>query len=368
LVGASVIFRNVHRTARIARDTYTVYRADAGDFSHRNALANPVISAGMKPSIRAWPFESRFLLDYAVVEERHSYLRRFPATEQLPTLSKAINKEFEAGLTTRLATTNGRADHWRKLHLKDAVWTFCQVLNNARPDHLQVVPYYTPELVAQIALVQRITESGPGGLLHRFRFFRNDDYLPDVYLSGSRPVWTTHCFDRYGERSAWVKNYAMNQMLADMLHTVMIPVLINGQSLALAFSVANTVAAVPFEIDEQTDDIRLLTTLSPDGRSTMEPTDALPPLNWHYGPEYKMPEPFTFAHAAHRQELLKKWNEQTPQVTPHDIENLKRRSWVSMVQAIPHLMPDRGYTPQTRVNFIDGIHGPSVGTREESGL
>lgn len=112
----------------------------------------------MKPSVHAWTFESKYLRDFAVVEERHG-LRLYPATAQLPALSCAINREFESGLTTRLANTDARADWWRKLCLWRVAGSFCEYLNGARPDHLHVQPYYTRELLTQIAVVQQITRS-----------------------------------------------------------------------------------------------------------------------------------------------------------------------------------------------------------------
>src|SRR4051812_43638878 len=58
--------------------------------------------------VRHWPFESKYLRDFEVVEERRDGYRLFPHTEQLPLLSKAINHEFATGLTARLAKTDAR--------------------------------------------------------------------------------------------------------------------------------------------------------------------------------------------------------------------------------------------------------------------
>ena len=86
--------------------------------------------------IRHWPFESKYLEKFEIVEEQRDGLRLFPHTEQLPLLSKAINQEFTAGLTTRLAATNESGDTYRKLELRSLAQHFCQMLNGARPDHL----------------------------------------------------------------------------------------------------------------------------------------------------------------------------------------------------------------------------------------
>src|ERR1051326_1698760 len=79
----------------------------------------------MRGETRHWPFESKYLRDFEVVEECRNGLRLFPHTDQLPLLSKAIHREFEWGLTSRLANADHRADHWRKLQLRGAALAFC---------------------------------------------------------------------------------------------------------------------------------------------------------------------------------------------------------------------------------------------------
>ena len=315
----------------------------------------------MKPSVRAWPFESKYLRDFAVVEERHNGLRLFPATDQLPLLSQAITREFEYGLTSRLAHTDGRADTWRKLQLRELALTFTTLVNAARPDHLHVQPYFTPDGVAQIAIVQHITESCPEGLAHRFRFFRGQDFLPDDYLSGKRVGFASHAIDRHAERAVCTSGHPLALFITYFFASAKLPVRLSENRPALAMPVSGSMFAMPYK--ETADEYFFLTTLAPEQISTLTTPDPLPPMHLHYGPTYQPPEK-CFDRTGLIELVMKLWREKPPLADDREHEQLLRQKmrWTGLVQQVDRVLRKEGHDEHTGLMFQDGIHSPNLMT------
>ena len=316
----------------------------------------------MKQSVRAWEFQSKYLRDFAVVEERHNGLCLFPATEQLPLLSRAIDEEFKAGLTTRLAATDGRGDSWRKLQLWKASTAFCSFLNSGRPDHLHVQPFYTPEFVTQIAVVQHITKAEAGGNRHWFRAFRGDAFLPDIYLSGKRVTFASHAIDRYAQRTLTFHAHPAIMLVTEFFHTVVAVVQLNGDRPAFAIEAGGTVAVLPYV--ETATEYLILTTLSPHEVTHLAPL--VPPrrLHLHYGPTYTPPTAANFDLNKRTMKLLAYWQTKQPH-TDRDklMENIRASSWTRLVQSVDHVLHVAGHTAGTRMLFHDDIYGPTIVTR-----
>ena len=51
------------------------------------------------------PFESSYLQDFVILEERHVPFTRFPRSKQSPFPARAVNARFEGGLPHRIART-----------------------------------------------------------------------------------------------------------------------------------------------------------------------------------------------------------------------------------------------------------------------
>jgi len=313
----------------------------------------------MKPSVRAWPFESKYLRDFAVVEERHNGLRLFPATDQLPLLSQAINREFEYGLTSRLAHTDSRADNWRKLCLWRAADSFCQYLNSSRPDHLHVQPYYTPELLTQVAIVQEVTRSTPQGNHHWFRYFRDRAFLPDIHLGGKRVIFTTHAIDRYAQRADESNLHPINRLLTDFWHTVPLILHLDANTPAFVFHAGGTLAAMPFQMTSE--EIICLTTLTPHEIKSLAPYDKPVRTHFHYGPQHPTSTCHNFDLAKHTDGLLQKWRDKAPREDMRKAyDTLGHLTWTKHVQYTPHRLRAQGCTPDSALVFYDGVPGPTV--------
>lgn len=313
----------------------------------------------MRGETRHWPFESKYLRDFEVVEERRNGLRLFPHTDQLPLLSKAINREFEFGLTSRLVYADHRADHWRKLQLYEAVQVFCSIINAARPDRLHVSPYYTPELLTRIAVVQHITETCPGGLAHRFRFFRDESFLPDVHLAGKQMVFASHVMDRYEERALRTAYHPLAMFLIEFFGSAKLPVRLLGNRPGLAFLTGGSMVAMPYK--ETAHEYFFLSTLSPVKIDVLTIPEPLPPMHLHYGPTYQPP-----AKCINRDVLVeliqKHWRDKAPPRDERDHERqlLEHMSFNRLVRQIDRVLRQEGHDEQSRLVFQDGIHGPFV--------
>ena len=316
----------------------------------------------MKPSVRAWPFESKYLRDFAVVEEHHNQLRLFPATEQLPLLAHAIEQEFRAGLTTRLAATDGRADPWRKLQLWKAGSAFCNFLNSDRSDQLHVQPFYTPEFVTQIAVVQHISQAEAGGNRHWFRAFRNTAFLPDIYLSGKRVTFSSHAIDRYAQRVLTFHAHPAVMLVGEFFHSVITVLQLNGDRPALAIEAGGTVVVFPFE--ETATEFFILTALGPKEITYLAPLAPPRRLNLHYGPVFTPPTTLNFDVPKQIAKLLKYWETKQPHADATKMMNdIRASGWTRTVQLAEHAMRIQGFTETTRLVFHDDVYGPTVLTR-----
>lgn len=309
--------------------------------------------------IRHWPFASPYLRDFEVLEERREGRRLFPRTDQLPVLSKAINREFEQGLTTRLANTDERANTWRKLQLSEAVQGFCSIINAARPDHLHVCPYHTPTLLTRVAVVQHISETGPDGLAHRFRFFADDDFLPDVFLAGKPMAFASHAIDRYAERALRTAFHPLAVFLYHFFATAKLPVLLNGNRPAVAFLNGGSMVAMPYK--ENSDEYFFLTTLGPEQINALSVPDPLPPMHLHYGPAYNPPVP-GIDRSGLVEMVLQYWREKRPpnDDREHEQQLLEQMSFTGLVKQIDRVLRDEGHARTRAFSFrtTSMVHRP----------
>lgn len=309
---------------------------------------------------RHWPLESVYLRDFEVLEERQHGRRLFPHTEQLPALSRAVDLEFYGGLPGRLAATDARGDSFRKLQLRELARGFCSVLNAARPDHLHVQPYYTPELVAQIGVVQQVSESGPGGMRHSFRQFRGQEFLPDIHLSGKRIVFSTHAIDRFGERAVTQYSHQVVELVRAFFFSVGAVLELNGTGPALAFRWGGSVAVMPFE--ETANEFFILTTLGVNEVRSLALLDPPRVLHLHYGAAYTPPATRNFDPSDEIAALVKRWREQAPlkRESPADWERLRQKRWFMLAPQVKTVLQAKGYTEATRMFFHDDLHGPNI--------
>src|ERR1043166_4917897 len=84
-----------------------------------------------------------YLRNLDLVEEKQVNTRLFPHTSQLPRVYAAIQKEFVAGISSRMANTDYRADDLRKYERFLTVTLFCSQFSSMSKNALLVIPYYS---------------------------------------------------------------------------------------------------------------------------------------------------------------------------------------------------------------------------------
>lgn len=151
--------------------------------------------------IKHYRFDSQYLNNFIVVEERRGNLRFFPHTDQLPALHEALEKEFRAPLSQLISRVNNLSDDYWKITRKFAVSSFCHVFNSGRSDKLILFCLLDFNKLAQITIVQQITEHTPRGACHRFKFYGRSDFFPEIYMSGKRIVFANHVLERFKQRA-----------------------------------------------------------------------------------------------------------------------------------------------------------------------
>jgi hypothetical protein len=119
-------------------------------------------------------------------------------------------------------------------------------------------------------------------------------------------------------------------------------------------------AALPFE--ETDEEFFILTTLIPDGRSTLARLEPPRSLYFHYGPTCPPPaNDGRFDMEAHIEELLKDWRNRTPPASSNNIEDMIRNvGWTRCVQALGRMHKDK---PPQQIVFHENVYGPTVMTR-----
>jgi hypothetical protein len=220
-----------------------------------------------------------------LVEERQGSTRLFPHTKQLPCLYNAIKHEFLSGISSRLARTDHRADPYRKFMLSHVMEGFCMLFNNGRANGLVAFPYFTRQGVAQLTIVQEISQSGALGKIHRYRFFDGKQFLPSVHLSGKPVAFTTHVLDRFRQRAAKVAHVNFGELLRVMFTVPVLGLRANGHGMALA----PEFWSLAFPFLEHDTEILFTTCLTDNELRELTPLEPPRLLMFHYGQEYQVP-------------------------------------------------------------------------------
>jgi hypothetical protein len=193
-------------------------------------------------STKHFTFDSYYLPDFDVVEEREGNISRFPHTDQLPKLYRALNFEFYCGLPHRLSGLDHRAEDHKKIQLRRAAVMFCLYFNRARKDSMRLHPAIGQDKVARISIVQRIVERHEQGPLHRFKFYAGEDFFTEIYLNGHRIVFAGHALERFSERASNPFGSDLTNVLVAFFGAPAVLMLCNGDP-AFTFRYANTVIA-----------------------------------------------------------------------------------------------------------------------------
>jgi hypothetical protein len=300
------------------------------------------------------PFQSIYRPDLEVVEERQGRVRRYPHTEQLPNLHRALNLEFLNALPDHIARTDKRGNGFQKNLLKHAGMWFCNLFNAARMDglHLQSLP--DPDLVTRLTVVQQVTEETRRGLRHRFNFYGGAAFQPDIRISGRRLVFTDHVLERFSTR---VPN-KMGEHLVTLLliffgsPIIALPV---GPGLAFIMGYQDTLLAFPFELED--DELVITTCLTIHEMNSLQ--RHIPPLafNAHYGAAYAVPRIRHWLPTKWMADAYTKWERKAPLPPPQPAISSTLR-WHRVAHMLKDIEVAKGHGPGTTFSFLDHVPGP----------
>jgi hypothetical protein len=301
-------------------------------------------------------FESVFLDNYAVVEERQGNRSLYPHTEELPLISRAINLEFYGALPNRVASTDHRADGFRKYMLETAARHFCVTVNADRQDQLRLMPCYTPELVTKIGILQHIKATQPLGVHHSVRFFTGTDFMPDLHLSGKRFGFATHVIDRFTSRTPHHIADHVTELLETMLHY---PAIVGhvGSSQALVYEYNGSIIALTYE--DHGNEYFFTTCLTHNEINSLWFDSPPHTLHFHYGSAYTAPTTAARDISSFTTGFLECWQQRKPFNELHKLERRERRkAWRILASHINELSSNRSQDLEMR--FFDDIYGPVV--------
>ena len=308
----------------------------------------------MNPFPKHIPFASGFRPEFEVVEERHGQEHRFPHTDQLPMLHRALNLEFLSALPDYIARTDKRGNGFHKNLLKHAGITFCGLYNAARTDGLHLLSMPDADLVTRLVLVQQITTETRRGLLHRFEFYGGADFQPEVRLVGRRFAFTNHVIERFTARVPNRLGEHLSMLLLAFFGSPIIALPV-GQNLAFILPYENSLLAFPFDVVNG--EIILLTCLTVQEMNSLE--RHVPPLafNIHYGETYAVPRLRHWLPTKWMMNIYAIWERKVPPPPPRpDMPSALR--WHRVAQLIRDCEWGKGHGPGTSFSFLDHVPGP----------
>ncbi len=300
------------------------------------------------------PFDSIYRQDFEVLEERRGGVVRYPHTEQLPLLLRALNLEFYGALPGHIARTDRRGDGFHKILLKSAALMFCNVMNAARTDQLRLYPLPDPDLVARVAIVQQITENPGHNPLHHFRFYAGADFFPEIRLSGRRLVFADHVLQRFSARVPNNVGADLSELLLAFFGTphIALPV---GPAHAFVVNYTDSILAFPFKMDDEKFLITSCLTINEINSLSKE----APPLvfNLHYGREFSVPRIRHWLPTPWMTDLYTKW-ERKASLPPPAGPMPKKLTWHWLANWIKGNQEKQGHGPGSQYFFWDNIPGP----------
>ena len=306
-------------------------------------------------STRHFTFDSPYLPDFDVVEEREGNISRFPHTGQLPKLYRALSFEFYRGLPHRLSGLDHRAEDYKKIQLRRAALMFCTYFNRARKDGIRLHPIIDRDKVARISIVQQIIERHEQGLLHRFKFYAGEDFFTEIYLNRHRIVFAGHALERFSERAPSPLGPDLTNVLVAFFGAPAVLMLCNKDA-AFTFHYANTVIAFPVRISDSAPEYFLPTCLAAEQINHLEPIHPPVAFTLHFQQTDKAKEPRNWNVIERQAALYHVWKrrESLKVVPPPEV---KKMSWFEMADRITD---GKEFGPGSRLLFMDNIHGPNT--------
>jgi hypothetical protein len=299
------------------------------------------------------PFQSAYSPDFEVVEERRGNVVLFPHTEQLPKLLRSISNDFFLALPPKIAKIDSRADGFHKLMLKGATMAFCSCINAARRDYIRLHALTTPDMVARVTVVQRLTQHEAQGRSHRFRFFGGEDFFPEIHILGKTLTFSDHALQRFSTR---VENSPGEDLSNLLLTFYSYPLLALPANSGQAFFVPYFDSLLAFTFKETDDEVFVTTCLSPREINTMKENILPKVFNLHYGPQFTPVKLRNWIPLKEAADLYDRWERKVPMPLPQP--PAQPNEWFQIAANLKTRYAEVGHGPGSRHCFMDNIPGP----------
>lgn len=309
-------------------------------------------------------FNSKYLQDFAVVEQWEGNVSKFPHSDQLPKLWRALNLEFNDGVPNKIARVDHRAKDHMKFYRHHAVLAFCLLINRERPDNVRIVPLVDRNLVSQLAIVQQIVTHADQGLLHKFKFYGGPDFFTEVHLNDRRLCFSGHFLDRFSERAPNYIGADLTNFLSVILSSPTVLMECNNTS-AFAYLHEASVLSFPVRESDTEKEYFFPTCLSSAEINTFTAVMPPPAFTPHYDPHYTMPTVRNWNHLVLSAMCYQTWKDKiapTPEIEFEKMvsETLKSASWAGIGHSIIDRLKEQGHGEGSRLAFKDNIPGSSV--------
>src|SRR5207302_538125 len=138
----------------------------------------------------------------------------------------------------------------------------------------------------KVTIVQQITEDTPRGACHRFRFYGEDGFFPEIYLCGKRLAFADHVLQRFSSRTQGNVGEDLSNFLVNFFGSFSLAMPV-GPGRAFVLPYFDTILAFPYTETET--EFFVTTCLTINEIHSLE--REMPPQasNLHYGPAYILP-------------------------------------------------------------------------------
>jgi hypothetical protein len=298
-------------------------------------------------------FQSDYRPQFEVVEQRQGDTRLYPHTDQLPTLLRAINNEFHLHLPPRVSRVDQRGDGFHKIWLNLCATTFCSCINGSRSDQLRLLALVNSDLVAKVTIAQTVSESTSLGRSHRFRFYAEGGFFPEIYISGKRVAFSSHVLERFGQRVPNNVGEDLSTLLLTFYSSPFISMRVGGGG---AFVIPYRNSILAFTYREGVEEFFMTTCLTTSEMDSLDP--GFPPRahNLHYGSAFTEPRLRNWSPLQIAAQRYQAWQDKTPLAPP--FLPGRQSDWPALAAAAKETLKSGGDGPGSRICFLDGIPGP----------
>ncbi len=305
---------------------------------------------------KCFSFNSKYLPNFHVVEQREGNLRKLPHTDQLPKLLEALKKEFRDGIPDKIARVDYRSNGFMKIQRFFAAMLFCSHLNRARQDNLRLFALTDRNLVTGISIVQHITQQDDGAPIHRFKFYGGGTLFLDFHLNGRRIAFANHTIERFSERLPNAAGTDLTNLFKVVFGSPAVLMLCN-ETPCFVYGCDKSIIALPVRDSDTDNEFFFPTCLSINEINKLEMLTPTPAYALHYESDYTMPTVRNWNPIEKAAACFDVWTRKV-QPSPPPPTRADNMSWSDMGHKITDVAKDQGHGEGSQIVFFDQTPGP----------